>query len=127
MQFLDYVTTQEEAVLTLNASNMILAVHSDASYLSEPKAQSRAGDHFFLSNDTIIPPNNGAVINIAHIIRHVMLWATEAELAAIYIMACKAIYICIILEKMGHNQPPTPVQTNNAMAEAVTNGKVQPE
>ena len=37
MQFMDYVATQEEAVLTFNASNMILAVHSDASYLSEPK------------------------------------------------------------------------------------------
>ena len=125
MQFLDYVATQEEAVLTFNASNMILEVHSDTSYLSEPKAQSRAGGNFFLTNDTNIPPNNGAVLNIAHIIRHVMSSATESELAAIYIIACKAIYIHIILEEMGHKQPPTPVQTNNAMAEAVTNGKVQ--
>ena len=53
--------------------------------------------------------------------------ATEAGLAAIYIMAPKAIYICIILEEMGHKQPCTPVQTNNAIAEAVTNGKVQPK
>ena len=46
-QFLGYVDTQEEAVLTFNASksNMKLAVHSNASYLSEPKAQSRAGGH----------------------------------------------------------------------------------
>ena len=101
------------------------AVHSDARYLSESRAQSRAGGHFFLSNDTNIPPNNCAVLNIAHIIRHVMLLATEAELAAIYIMAREAIYIRIILEEMDHKQPPTPVQTNNAMAEAVTSGKVQ--
>jgi hypothetical protein len=26
---------------------------------------------------------------------------------------------------MGHKQPPTPLQTNNSMAEAVINGKVQ--
>ena len=45
-QFLDYVATQEEAVLTYNASDMKLAVHSDASYLSEPKARSRADGHF---------------------------------------------------------------------------------
>ena len=127
MQFLDYVATQEEAVLTFNASNMILAVHSDASYLSEPKAQSRAGGHFFLSNDTNIPPNKGAVLNIAHIIMHGMLLATEAELAAIYMMAHEAIYICIILEELGHKQPPTLFQTDNAMAEAVTNRKVQPK
>ena len=27
----------------------------------------------------------------------------------------------------GHKQPPTPLQTDNAMAEAVINGKVQPK
>jgi len=31
-QLLDYLGTQEEAVLTFNASEMILAAHSDASY-----------------------------------------------------------------------------------------------
>ena len=52
--------------------------------------------------------------------------ATEAELAALYIMAQEAVYIRIVFKEMGHKQPPTPLQTNNAMAEAVTNGKVQP-
>jgi hypothetical protein len=28
---------------------------------------------------------------------------------------------------MGHKQPPTPMQTDNAMAEAVISGKVQPK
>jgi hypothetical protein len=69
LQLLDYLATQEDAVLSYHASDMVLAVHSDASYLSEPKARSRAGGHFFLSSDTTIPPNNGAVLNIAHIIK----------------------------------------------------------
>jgi hypothetical protein len=51
--------------------------------------------------------------------------ATEAELARLYIMAREAVYIRIILEEMGHKQLPTPLQTNNSMAEAVINGKVQ--
>ena len=106
---------------------MVLAVHSDASYLSEPKARSRAGGHFFLSTNSIIPPNNGAILNIAHIIKHVMSSATEAELAALYIMAREAVYIRIILEELGHKQPPTPIQTDNAMADAVVNGKLQPK
>ena len=89
-QLLDYLATQEDAVLTYQASDMKLAVHSDASYLSEPKARSRAGGHFFLSNGADIPPNNGAVLNIAHIIKHVMSSATEAKLAALYIMAREA-------------------------------------
>jgi hypothetical protein len=37
-QLLDYLATQEEAIITYNKSDMILAVHSDASYLSEPQA-----------------------------------------------------------------------------------------
>jgi len=127
MQLLDYLASQEEAVLTYKASEMILAVHSDASYLSEPKARSRAGGHFFLSSDSDIPTNNGAILNIAHIIRHVMSSATEAELAALYIMAREAVYIRIILEEMGHKQPKTPLQTDNAMANAVVNGIVQPK
>ena len=124
---LDYIGTQEEAVLTYYASSMVVAVHSDASYLSEPNARSRAGGHFFMSNDSTVPQNNGAVLNIAHIIKHVMSSATEAELAGLYIMAREAVYIRIILEELGHKQPPTPLQTDNSMAEAVINGKVQPK
>ncbi len=48
LQLLDYLATQEDAVLSYHASNMVLAVHSNANYLSEPKAQSQAGGHFFL-------------------------------------------------------------------------------
>ena len=40
-------------------------------------------------------------------------------------MARKAIYLRIILEELGHVQPPTPLQTDNAMADGVFNGKVQ--
>jgi hypothetical protein len=72
----------EDAVITYNASDMKLAAHSNASYLSEPKARSRAGGHFFLSSPANIPPNNGAILNIAHIIKHVMASATDAELDA---------------------------------------------
>ena len=71
-QLLDYIATQEEGVITYNTSNMKLAAHSDASYLREPQARTWAGGHFFLSNESTIPPNNGAVLNIAHIIKHVM-------------------------------------------------------
>ena len=35
--------------------------------------------------------------------------------------------LCIILEEMGHQQPPTPLQTDNSMADGVVNGKIQPK
>ena len=46
LKFLDYVATHPDAILTFKASNMVLNVHSDASYLTEPKTKSRAGGHF---------------------------------------------------------------------------------
>ncbi len=127
LQLLDYLATHEDAVLSYHASDMVLAVHRNTSYLSEPKACSRAGGNFFLSSDTTIPPNNGAVLNIAHIIKNVMSSATEAELVGLYIMAREVVYIRIILEELGHKQPPMPLQTDNAMADAVINGKIQPK
>ena len=124
-QLLYYIATQEEAIITYSRSNTKLAVHSDASYLSEQKARSRAGGHFFLSKGEMIPQNNGAILNINHTIKHVMTSATESELAALYILARKAVYIRIILEEMGHKQPLTPLQIDNAMSDAVCNGKIQ--
>ena len=52
---------------------------------------------------------------------------TEAELAALYTVARECVYIRTILEEVGHQQPPTPVQTNNQTAEGVVSTKVQPK
>jgi hypothetical protein len=123
LQLLDYLATQEGTVITYHISHMILAAHSDASYLSIPQACSHAGSHFFLSSDADIPPNNGAVLVIAYINKHVTASATEAEIAALYITACEAVYIHIILQELGHAQLATPLQTDNSMAKAVINGK----
>ena len=125
-QFLDYAASQEEAVLTYHASDMVLAIHSDASYLSESKARSRAGGHFFMSNDHADPPNNGAVLNIAQIIRAVMSSAAEAEIGAMYINAREAVPTRKTLEELGHPQPKTPMQTDNTTALGVVNNNIQP-
>ena len=83
---------------------MCLAVHSDASYLSEPKARSRAGRHFFLAIDVPIPANNGAVLNTANLIKTVMSSAAEAEMGAIFLNAREAIPARNALIEMGHPQ-----------------------
>ena len=106
---------------------MILAVHSDACYLNELKVRSRAGGHFFLSFNAAIPVNNGAILNVAKIIKNVMSSAAEAELGAIYIMAQEAVYIRHILKEMGHKQPATSIQTDNSTAEGVINSKITPK
>jgi hypothetical protein len=125
--FLDYMATQEPAVLTYRKSDMILAVHSDAGYLNEDNARSRAGGHHFLSEDVPLPPNNGAIHNVAEIIKAVMSSAAEAETGALYINARKAVEIRNILDELGHKQPPTPIQTDNSTAEGIVNNRVQPK
>ena len=125
-QFLDYAATHQDAIITYKKSDMVLVVHSDASYLSEPKARSRAGGHFFLSSDTADPENNGAVLNLAQLIKAVMSSAAEAELGALYINACEAIPQRQVLDEMGHKQPPTPMQTDNTTALGVVNNNIQP-
>ena len=112
-QFLDYAASQEEAIITYNASDMVLSVHSDASYLSERNAHSRAGGHHYLSNDEPTPPNNGAVLNLSQIIKNVMSSAAEAELGALFINAKTAVPTQQTLIKMGHPQPRTPKQTDS--------------
>jgi hypothetical protein len=126
-QLLDYCASQEEAIITYNASKMILAVHSDAGYANEKKARSRAGGHFFLSSNEPNPPNNGAILTNAAIIKNVMSSAAEAEIGALYLNAREAVYLRQILVEMGHPQPPTPIQTDNTTAEGLANNKIQPK
>ena len=126
-QFLDYAATQEPAVTTYRASDMILGIHSDAGYLNEQQAQSRQGGHHFLSENVQYPDNNGAVHNEASIIKAVMSSAAEAELGALYTNARKGVEERNILEAMGHPQPSTPVQTDNSTADGIINARIQPK
>ena len=50
--FMDYCSTHPDAVVKFMASEMILTLHLDASYLSEPGAKNRAGGHFYLKDKT---------------------------------------------------------------------------
>ena len=63
---LNYAVTHPNAKIRYTASNMILYIHSDVSYLSEPQARSRAGGHYFLGDkrpDMTTPPTNRSRLN----------------------------------------------------------------
>ena len=124
---MDYAASQETAIVTYAPSDMVLAIHSNASYLSESKARSRAGGHLFMSNNSAIPPNNGAVHTIAQIIKCVMASACEAEIGAMFVNAREAVPMCKTLEEMGHPQPKTLLQTDNTSAHQVVSNNVQPK
>ena len=93
-QSLDYAATHPDTILTYHAIYMVLAVHSDASYLSETKSRSRAGGHFFMSNNAAFPPKNRAVLTVAKIIKAVMSSAAEAELGELFINCKESIPSC---------------------------------
>ena len=123
---LDYVSTKLNAILTYKKSDMVLAVHSDASYLSKAEARSRVGGHFFYSQESEDPIDNGAVLNISKILKAVMSSAAEAELGTLYINAREAIPMRQLLTEMGHKQPKTIMITDNSTAFGAVNNNIQP-
>ena len=88
-QLLDYAATHPYSIITYHASDISLAGHIDASYLSETKSRSRAGENFFMSTNTEPPPNNVEVMTISKIIKAVMSSAVEDELGTLFITANK--------------------------------------
>ncbi len=92
-QFLDYMWTHTDAVISYRASDMILNVHSDASYLSTPKARSWAGGYFFLGSlpcDGDPIKLNGAIHASCTILKLVTASAAEAKLGALFLNAQEA-------------------------------------
>ncbi len=60
IQLLNYLASKSEAKVRYYASDMIMNIHLDASYLSETKACSRACGHFFMG----LMPKNGEPIKV---------------------------------------------------------------
>jgi hypothetical protein len=92
-QFLDYMWTHPDAVIQYRASDMILNVHSDASYLSVPKACSHAGGYYFLGS---IPCNgdpiklNKTIHVTCTILKLVGTSTAKVALGSLFLIAQKA-------------------------------------
>ena len=86
-QLLNYLVTNPYATIRYTRSDMVLWVHINASYLSYPKAQSRAGGMHFLRNKPPSPHDpanfeptlNGIVYVVCKILHNIMASAAEAE------------------------------------------------
>ena len=105
---------------------MVLRVHSDASYLSAPKARSRAGGYFFLSSKSLQDTNiNGAIHVEAKVMRNVMASSAEAEIGALFINSQTTLPLRVALTELGHPQPPTLIQTHNSMASSIAASTVK--
>jgi hypothetical protein len=130
---LDYLSTHPDATLRYHASDMVLAVCSDAAYLVLPNARSRASGHFFLTtlpsavSAPPAPTPNAAVHVLCKTIRSVAASAAEAEASALFLNAQEAVPIVTALTEMGHPQPPsgTPLETDNTTALGILRAQVR--
>jgi hypothetical protein len=127
-QMLDYCATHPDATIRFRASDMVLNIHSDVSYLNEPNARSRVGGHYFLGwlpQDNLPIKLNGAIHIISTILKFVAASAAEAELGALFVNVKEGRVIRLTLEELGHPQPPTPIHCDNSTAAGIANNTVK--
>jgi hypothetical protein len=136
VKFLNYAATHPDAELQYIASDMILWIDSDASYLSEPNARSTCAGAFFLSDsprDPSKPPqpqdpepaDNAPIHVLCSIMREIVSSAAEAELGGLFHNGKDGCPIRTCLEELGHPQPPTPLKTDNTTADGIANDTVK--
>jgi hypothetical protein len=128
IQLLDYLASNQDAKVRFHASEMVMNIHSDASYLSESGARSRACGHFFMG---WIPKNgepiklNGAFYTTSSIMRFVVASAAEAELGSLFHNCQAGMIFRQTLKDLGHPQPKTPVHCDNATAVGIASNTVK--
>ena len=125
---LDYMATCPEAKIQFRASDMILNVHYDASYLSAAKGRSRAGGCFFLGS---LPTNgkpiklNGSIMITCKILKLVASSAAESELGALFVNTKEAKILRLTLQELGHLQPQTPIHVDNTTMIGIVNNTIK--
>jgi hypothetical protein len=125
-QLLDYLATHPDATIRYHASDMILHIHSDASYLSVSNARSRLGGLFFCGDKTPHEDNlNGSILNVASVIKNVVASAAESEVGACFQNAQSGAPLRVTLTELGHIQPPTPLRTDNSTAFGILNETIK--
>lgn len=133
MRLMDYAATWPNATIIYYKSDLSLHVDSDASYLSEPNARSRAGGFFYLSSlpqyaadgSYIAPLINGALLTLSTILDVVVSSATEAEYGALFTNSKEAARLRNILNDFGYTQTITPIRVDNKAAVGIANDTVK--
>ncbi len=90
-QLLDYLAMHPNATLRFRVSDMVLNIHSDASYFLETMAHTHTCGHFFMGwspKDGDPIKLNGAFFTLCTILCFVMASAAEAEFGALF-LNCK--------------------------------------
>ena len=121
IQLLHYGHTYPDASITYYASDMILSIDADASYLGETGARSRAACTFkFVTKDN---PDyvNGLIECISTIIPTVVTCAAEAEYAGLFIAGQTGLQYRYTLSDM---KCPQPQEGTRITCDNLTSGKL---
>jgi hypothetical protein len=119
---LDYLATNPDATIRYHASDMIIHIHSDSSYLSVSNASSRLGGLFICGDK---PPHkdnpNVSILNVASVIKNVVASAAESEVGACFQNAQNGAPLRVTHTELGHIQPATPLRTDNSTSFGILN------
>ena len=120
-RLLSYAASYPNNELVYTASDMLLFIQSDASYLGRSLARSVAGGCFYLGNKNQPTHINGAVMAVSNTIDVVVASAFEAEYGAVFIIAQIGVWIRTILLALNYPQPPTILLCDNECAVGIAN------
>ena len=127
-QLIDYAATYSNTSVRFYASDMVLEVDSDASYLVLPKARSRYAGYFRMLHKKNKPNrhiHNGAILIECKTIRHVVSSAAEAETKGVFQNAKIVVALQHLLHQMNHPQPPTTINTDNSTTVGFVKNNIQ--
>ena len=113
---------------------MILHIETDASYLSLPNARSKTSSYFYLSDKlqhpnkapTKLPTANGPILATSKGIKNIVGSAAEAEIVGVFEGCQEGLPIRKTLQELKHEQPPTPLKTDNKTAQGIITSNMKP-
>ena len=124
---LNYAASHPCNCIIYEASDMILAAQSDASFQSIPGSRSKAGGTYYFANKGDPPTKNNGLIGVySRIISVVCGAASDAEYAALFAIAQLVYFYRIVAEACGYPQSePSPIYVDNDVARGIANRSVK--
>ena len=68
---------------------------------------------------------NGPILSLCEILKFVLSSAAEAELGVLFLNTKQARIFGLVLDKLGHTEPPTPIKGDNETVAGICNGTVK--
>ena len=121
----NYAATYPNNKLVYKACDMVLYIHSDASYFSRPGGRSVIGGLFYCGNRDDTHTINGPIMAISSLLSVVAAAVSEAEYGACFHNGQTGAWLRTVLSALNYEQPTTTIQCDNACAVGLANSTVK--